>query len=470
MYAAVVPQNFYVGGGIAETVISPVAAVILVICGAGVLLLPRKSAVAFALAAAILVPAGNVVVLAGVHLVPVRVLAIVGILRLLKSKFGGGGSALFAGGITPIDKAVLGWTIFHALAFVLLLRSSGALVNQCGFLLGTLGFYLLLRHFIRDKADIRSVIGILAIVTAVNGAEMLYEQFTGRNLFSLLGGVAVSSIREGHIRSQGAFQHPILAGAFGGVLPPLFVILWKSEGKKALAALGVMSSALMAFCTWSSTPLFVFLGGIAGICLWPLRRRMRTVRWGIVVALLGLQMFMRAPVWFLIQRVELSGTSGYHRAILVDNFVRHFGDWWLVGTQNMSTWDFETWDTSNEFVSQGETGGLLTFIFFMAIICRVFGRTGAARKAVEGKTKQEWFFWLLGVCMFTNVLAFFGVSYWDQSQVGWLAFLALTTAAIASQADGARNRKVQAVCDPATIPELGVKLPQATSVLGTASL
>jgi hypothetical protein len=197
---------------------------------------------------------------------------------------------------------------------------------------------------------------------------------------------------------------------------------------------------------------------------------MRTVRWGIVVALLGLQMFMRAPVWFLIQRVELSGTSGYHRAILVDNFVRHFGDWWLVGTQNMSTWDFETWDTSNEFVSQGETGGLLTFIFFLAIICRVFGRTGAARKAVEGKTKQEWFFWLLGVCMFANVLAFFGVSYWDQSQVGWLAFLALTTAAIASQADGARNKKVQAVCDPATIPELGVKLPQATSVLGTASL
>jgi hypothetical protein len=464
MYALIIPQNFYVGGGVTESIISPATAVILLLCAAGVLLLPRRYAGPLAVIAALLIPAGNVVVLAGLHLVPVRVLALVGILRLLKSTFGRG-RALFVGGITSIDKAVLGWTVCHTLAFVLLVRSSGALVNQCGFLLGTLGLYFLLRHLVRDSRDIRNVIRILVVVTAVNAAEMLYEQFTGRNLFSLLGGLAVSSIREGHVRAQGVFQHPLLAGSFGAVLLPLFLILWKSERKKALASVGVISSAAMALCTWSSTPLFVLLGGAGAICLWPLRRRMRNVRWGMVLTLLALQLFMRAPFWFLIQRVELSGTSGYHRAILVDNFVRHFGDWWLIGTQNMSTWDYETWDTSNEFVSQGETGGLLTFIFFLAIICRVFSSVGRARKAAAGNPRQEWFFWLLGVCMFAHVLAFFGVSYWDQSQVGWLALLALTTAAIASQADAAQKRTLPPVYDPTTLTgDLEAKLPQEMSV------
>ena len=60
----------------------------------------------------------------------------------------------------------------------------------------------------------------------------------------------------------------------------------------------------------------------------------------------------------------------------------------------------------------------------------------------------------------------------ESSRADWVHsnFITDDTEAIASQADGARNKKVQAVCDPATIPELGVKLPQATSVLGTASL
>lgn len=421
------PKNFYVGGGVAETAISPIAAVILGLAVVGVLFLPRKHAAALALIGALLIPAGNMLVLAGAHLQPVRVIALFGIVRLLRSKFGST-LALLAGGINSIDRAVLGWGVFHALAFTLLWHSSGALVNQCGFLLGTLGIYFLLRHLVRDERDVRNVVRVLVMVAAVNAAEMLYEQFTGHNLFSLLRGVTVSSTRDGHVRAQGAFQHPLLAGTFGGFTLPLFVILWKSGREKALAIVGVLSSVVMAVCAWSSTPLFVLLGGIGGICLWPFRRRMRALRWGILLTLIALQLGMKAPVWFLIQRVELSGTSGYHRAILVDHFVRHFWDWWLIGTKSMSTWDYETWDTSNEFVSQGETGGLLTFIFFLAIICRGFQQLGRARKAAKGNVKREWFFWLIGAALFANVLAFFGVSYWDQIQVAWFLVLAIASA------------------------------------------
>jgi|SRR5579872_4435 len=462
--AIAIPQHFYLGGGLDETIISPVAAALLGLCVAGVLFLQRRPAIVCALIGALLIPAGNVVVLAGVHLVPVRFIALFGVVRLLISKFVGSGG-LFVGGLDTIDRAVLGWALGHAVAFSLLWHTGGALVNQCGFLLGSLGIYFLLRHLIRNEKDARIVIQVLVIVVLVNGAEMVYEQFYDRNLFALLGGITISSIREGHVRAQGAFQHPLLAGSFGGVSLPLFAWLWKTGKHKAWAVVGVVSSAVMALCTWSSTPLFVLLGGVGAMFVWPFRRRMRKIRWGIVVTLLVLQLFMKAPVWFLIQRVELSGTSGYHRAILVDNFIRHFGEWWLVGTKDMSTWDFETWDTSNEFVSQGETGGLLTFAFFLAIICRGFQKAGRARKRVQGDRDQEWCFWLLGVAMFANILAYFGVSYWDQTQVGWFAFLALIIAATGSQAIAVPNKRVQPVSDlNAPFSELTVESPHSVPV------
>jgi hypothetical protein len=438
------PDNFYVGGGVAETAISPIAAAILLLSVAGILFLPRKHAIALVLMGALLIPPGNILVLAGVHLLPVRVISLFGIVRLLRSKLEAG-PVVFVGGINSIDRAVLGWALAHVAAFTLLWHTSGALVNQCGFLLGSLGIYFLLRYLVREERDVRNVIRVLAIVAAVNAAEMVYEQFSGHNLFSLLGGATISVIREGHVRAQGAFAHPLLAGAFGGVTLPLFAWLWKSERKKLLPIIGCVSSAVMALCTWSSTPLFVLLGGIGAICLWPIRYRMRELRWGIVLTLLALQLLMKAPVWFLIQRVELSGTSGYHRAILVDNFIRHFGDWWLIGTKSMSTWDYETWDTSNEFVSQGETGGLLTFIFFLAIICRGFRKLGRARMRTQGDSRREWCFWLLGVAMFANILAYFGVSYWDQTQAGWFAFLTIISATTIPQVIQGQVRKAKVI-------------------------
>ncbi len=433
-------ENFYIGGGTGETLINPIAAVLLALCILGVLCFPRRFAIFAFLLGAMIIPSGNVVVLAGVHLVPVRCIALVGALRLSWSRFNSR-APLFAHGADTLDNAVLGWALAHTVAFIILWRGTDAVINQCGFLLGSLGIYFLFRHLIRDQEDVKAAIKALAIIAAINATEMIYEQYTDHNLFSLIGSsVSITSIREAHVRAQGAFRHTLLAGSFGGITFPLFASLWVLGKNRVLAIVGMLSSVVMALCTWSSTPLFVLCGAIGGILMWPLRHNMRRVRWGILLALLVIQLFMRAPVWFLIQRVELGGTSGYHRAILVDNFVRHFWDWWLIGTKDMSTWDYETWDTSNEYVAQGEVGGLLTFIFFIATISRGFGKAGRARKAVEEDKKKEWYYWLLGVAMFANCLAFFGVSYWDQTQVAWFAFLAIVSAATFS---ARRNAKAK---------------------------
>ena len=94
----------------------------------------------------------------------------------------------------------------------------------------------------------------------------------------------------------------------------------------------------------------------------------------------------------------------------------------------MGSWGFDMWDLSNEFVAQGEIGGVATLIFFIAMISIGFSWTGKTRKIVEGDRSQEWTVWLLGVALFSHVVAFFGISYWDQTHVSWLALLAMISA------------------------------------------
>jgi hypothetical protein len=174
------------------------------------------------------------------------------------------------------------------------------------------------------------------------------------------------------------------------------------------------------------------LGGIVGFCFWPLRSRMRLVRWGIVFALLALQCVMKAPVWFVIDHINITGSSSsYHRAYLVDTFVRHVGDWWLIGTKDNGSWGFDMWDMCNQYVVEGVTGGLATFVLFLVLISRAFGRVGTAIKAVRGNRTQEWFLWLLGVTLLSHAVAFFGISYCDQTKIAWFTVLAMICAATA---------------------------------------
>ena len=36
--------------------------------------------------------------------------------------------------------------------------------------------------------------------------------------------------------------------------------------------------------------------------------------------------------------------------MLVDQCIRHLGDWWLLGVKNFDKWGFDMWDTSNQYV------------------------------------------------------------------------------------------------------------------------
>jgi hypothetical protein len=199
-----------------------------------------------------------------------------------------------------------------------------------------------------------------------------------------------------------------------------------------LALAGAASAAIITITSASSTPILAFGAGILGIALWPLRNHLRILRWGMVAILAVLHLTMKAPVWFLVARVDLvGGSSGFHRAMLIDQFITHFFDWWLIGTNSNGNWGWDMWDTCNQFVTEGYTGGVATFACFIILLWLCFSRLGKARRASRKDKKIERFYWLLGVTLFSHVVAFFGIVYFDQTRVAWFALLAMITAVTA---------------------------------------
>ncbi len=421
-------QSHYFGGGATETMLSPIVLVGLIISLVLVAVLPRRYVIVPMLLMAFLVPVGQSVYAGGVHWLVLRIVELVGILRFTITKFTSK-KAFLAGGFTTIDKALLISVVCQAIGTSLQYMDPGALVNQFGFLVDMLGGYFLLRALIWDESDVYRTLKWLAALALFLGACMVWEQVHLFNIFGQIGlGRFVPEIREGKIRSQGVFQHSLTAGTFGATLLPLFFLLWKYGRAKAMAAAGMVGCTVMTICSNSSTPLLAYVAGLFAMCCWPLRKKMRAIRWGIVAVLLTLQVVMKAPCWFIIAHIDLTGgSSGYHRAELIDQFIRHFSDWWLIGTKDAGTWAYDLWDQQNQYVSVGEGGGLLAFVFFIAMITYTLRKIGMARRTVQGKRK-EWYFWFLGAAMFANLVAFFGVNYFDQVKVIWFALIAFICA------------------------------------------
>jgi ABC-type multidrug transport system fused ATPase/permease subunit len=427
------PDNLRFGGGATETVLHPVVLVAMLIAMALIFLLPRKYVVWPFLCSAFLVPLGQSILAGGLHFFVIRIIILTVALRILGSVFSSRDGA-FGNRLGVFDFIFLLWAIFRALAGILVFSfNSGAVIYQAGFLLDAIGGFFVLRYLIRDDEDIYRTLRAFAAISIVIAGCMLFEKAHQVNVFGLLGGVrAAPEIRNGSVRSQGPFEHEILAGSFGATLLPLFFLLWKSGRSRALGILGAIAATVMVLTSASSTPVLAYGAAVIGMCAWPLRRMMRTLRWGIVAALLVLNMIMKAPVWFIIMHIDVvGGSSGYHRAMLVNDFILHFRDWWLMGTAENARWGYNMWDLCNQYVAEGQLGGLATFICFLALICICFSRIGTARKAVEGDRDKEWYFWLLGATLFSHIVAFFGISYFDQTRVSWFALLAIIVAATA---------------------------------------
>ena len=455
-----IEQSHIFGGGASASILSPAVAVMLVLFGVLILVLPRKFVIFPFFGGAFLIWISAQVYVAGVHWLALRILVLLACIRLAFSRPQGDGKpSRFGGGITNVDRAFLAYVLVQAVCVMLLFLQTQAVINQFGFLVDFLGGYFVIRFLIQDRDDLFRALKCLAFLSALIAVGMVIEQLKQINVFALLAGVSVTpGIREGKIRSQGVFQHPIPAGTVAATWIPLFLLLWKNGKSKLMAAIGLVSATLMTITSQSSTPLLAYAASVAGICMWPLRAKMKLFRRGIIALVVVLGLFMKAPVWFLIARIDLTGgSSGYHRALIVDQFIRHFWDWWLIGVKDTATWGWDLWDVQNQYVAAGETGGLLAFCLFVAIIVRSFIRLGNARKLAEGDAQEQWIYWFVGCSLFSTSLAFIGANYFDQSRISWFLILAsvnLVTATLVEPANSAQQAVSSVVRRPGSLPRL----------------
>lgn len=333
--------------------------------------------------------------------------------------------------LNAIDKAILVWTGSSIITYTLLWQTFGALINRLGHAYNAVGMYFLFRFLVRDQEDPKRVFKILAISIVPLAVSMLIEKTTGRNAFAIFGGVPeITMVRDGVVRSQGPFAHPILAGTFGATTAPLFVALWWQGGVNRLFALmGGISSTLITLTAASSGPVFAYLAGLVALGMWPLRKHMRAIRWGLLLMSVTLHLVMKAPAWFLIARVNVfSGSTGWHRAHLIDRAIANLSGWWLIGTKSPGEWGDGLSDVTNQYLVEGVNGGLLTMVLFVAIITLCFRGVGRAIRAfeMEDKLRQvQLCLWGMGAALFTHVTTFLSVSYFDQNFVMWYLLLGM---------------------------------------------
>jgi hypothetical protein len=164
---------------------------------------------------------------------------------------------------------------------------------------------------------------------------------------------------------------------------------------------------------------------------------MKTVRWLIVGLYCALAVAMKAPVYYLIARINfVDGSTGYHRALLIESAVRYLGEWWLAGTDLTRHWapspgfSPQHTDITNHYLTMAVLGGLPLLVLFIGGLTKAFSLVGTRLRAHAGSSAlpNQFVLWALGASLFAHVITFLSVSYFDQSFV----FLYITLAAIGS--------------------------------------
>lgn len=403
------------------TVLNPVAfSLVLMMCIA-LFFLHRRYAIIPFIATALFITLMQRFVIATLDFPMLRFMVIVGFLRVaVRSEH-----RLIH--LNSIDKMIIVFAFLGVATGTILWGTFGAFISRCGGTMDILGIYFLCRIFIHDTDDMERVIKAIVIMSIPVALFMVNEQVSGRNVFSVLGGVpAITVIREGKLRSQGAFSHPIIAGAFGATLMPLVIGYWFRTRENRILITGIISATTITITSNSSAPFMTYLAAIIGLSFWPLRRQMRMVFWSGVAGLVGLHMVMKAPVWALVARTKLvTGSTGYHRFALIDSAIKNFHEWWLVGTYTTGHWGWGLQDVTNMYVRVGVNGGVFYLLLFVVIIATCFKTVGRTSLIIEDQPDLQKFIWAMGACLFSFTVLFMGVSLFGNIAFFWYMILAM---------------------------------------------
>lgn len=403
--------------------------ILTLIFSAMVMILPRRLAGLGVFAAMMYITQGQQIEILGFHFTTMRMVLLLGTLR-------GFASGWFRElEYNSIDRAVVVFVIVLAGVFMLRCRTTTILVYCMGMDYNILLSYFLSRVLVRDLAELEDFLKVILLGSIPFTLFLMEEGHTGHNLFAMFGGVGATDMyRDGHFRASGAFRSPITGGTYGATLLPIFLGLYLTGRRKAVAFWGMVLCICIVMSARSSGPLLASGCGAIGWALWKFRDSITKIRRGLYGGIFALHLYMKAPVWFLMGRIsDLVGGGGYHRAEIVDAAVNHFSEWCWIGTDQTGEWmPTQLYngaaDLTNEFVGYAVLGGLASLILFIMVLVKAFRFLGLARKKLASvKSTEETVLWGLGCSLFATVINFFSVSYFDQSEVLWLFLLASCT-------------------------------------------
>jgi len=381
---------------------------------------------------------GTSVEVGPLHFTAIRIIAVVGVLRVMVK-----GERL-AGGFNALDRLMVLWAVCAVASSCFHKDFTAALILRLGMAYDCLGIYFLLRIFIRDSENVVAICKIVILLLIPIALEMVAESRTGTDKIMILFGGPISEceVRDGKIRAEGPFLHSILAGTVGGACFPLALLLWNKNRKLALA--GVATTAAMVLTSRSSGPVMTLMMGLAGLALWKLKERMRLVRWAGVFVVIALAVVMNAPIYYLLARIDLTGSSSsYFRAALIEAAINHFSEWWFAGTDYTRHWmasgvgwSSDHTDITNYYLKMGVLGGLPLMLSFIGILVAGFISVGKALRLHQNGPAQ-FMIWTLGAILFAHCITFLSISYFDQTVV--FLYLILATISSLSAAKVARR-------------------------------
>jgi hypothetical protein len=420
----------------------------IILMGILILSLPRRGAVIPLLLTFCFITLGQRVDVGGLNFTLMRIAIFFGLMRVVAR---GEVKELKR---NSIDSCLLWFVFASMITYMLLTQTWDGFVSSFGPAYNALGSYFLFRILVRDIDDSDRVLRVLCIIMIPLALFMLLEKMTARNIFSIFGGVPEITLeREGRLRAQGPFSHPILAGTFGATAVPLFIGLWFRANRKKLAAVGIIAATIVMIASASSGPLLGCGAGILGLSVWPFRKRMRAIRWLSFSSLIVLHVIMKAPIWFLIGRVSgIIGGTGWARSELIDQAIKHFGEWWLIGTRYTGHWadnsgliklpdDQNMVDITSQYIFIGVNGGVLPLILFIVLIAVAFRAVGLTVKRMDARPFADRIaVWAMGASLFAYASSFLSVALFDQTIAIWYMLLALISSVYAASEPTAANR------------------------------
>ena len=242
------------------------------------LVVPRKYILFPYVIAACWIPADQTVMVGELNFQVLRILIVVGILRLW-----------LRGEIVPVrwnrfDKLILAWALVGAAIYIVQWMSLGAVLFCCGRLLQWLGMYWVFRQTVRSWDDLRFAHVALAVCAIAMLPFVILEWSRGSNPFALLGRVH-TNLREGSFRCMATFPHAIIMGLFWTALVPLFVGFARQGRHRGLFWTAIGAITFMVWSSASSTPILALALVPVLLFVYPWRHNTRLVAWGVVAML-----------------------------------------------------------------------------------------------------------------------------------------------------------------------------------------